>query len=57
MPHCNIYQQKFDAHYGSSASSIGLDRLHRVRAETLFPRVRADGRALRLLDRPSVGPA
>jgi len=37
LPHCNIYQQKFDAHYGSSASSIGLDRLHRVRAETLFP--------------------
>ena len=33
----SIYRAKFDAYYGPSASSTALDRLHRVRVETLFP--------------------
>ena len=33
----NIYREKFDAIYGPSASASGVDRLHRVRVETLVP--------------------
>lgn len=35
--HDRLYREKFDAVYGSSTSDTGLDRLHRVRVETLLP--------------------
>lgn len=35
--HRSVYREKFDAYYGRSVSGSVQDRVHRVRAETLFP--------------------
>jgi hypothetical protein len=33
----SLYREKFDAYYGRSVSGSAQDRVHRVKAETLFP--------------------